>query len=332
MTSPIPLTRRISIPPDARGLSLAGYLSVRFTYFDSASWTREIEEGRVLINGRPADPLSLLKPADQLQWTPLPYEEPPVNANWKTLHETDDFIWIEKPAGLPVHPSGIYRENTLWNFLGMAETGYSFINRLDRETSGVVVAAKGSRQAALASRWLQEGLIRKEYRVLVHGAAPEAFEARGYLKPDSASPVRKKSLFVRDDAEPRAQPESGERQEPPIPASSRCETAFERIKKFTLPDGSRGSLLAAFPRTGKTHQIRATLQGSGFPVVGDKLYGLDPEFFIRFIEGSLTEKDHERLILPNQALHCMRMILPIKGVDIAKTVSGIPESWDEVLV
>lgn len=77
-----------------------------------------------------------------------------------------------------------------------------------------------------------------------------------------------------------------------------AETVFERVH---VCDGF--SVVTALPSTGRLHQIRATLFSLGYPVVGDKLYGLDETLFLRFCEDALTDADRRRLRLPRQALH-----------------------------
>jgi 23S rRNA pseudouridine1911/1915/1917 synthase len=87
-----------------------------------------------------------------------------------------------------------------------------------------------------------------------------------------------------------------------------CETSFELID-VRVGDTSDISLIRAFPRSGRTHQIRATLFSSGFPLVGDKLYGLDEGMFLRQAAGALDGTDARRLLLPGQALHCAELSL-----------------------
>jgi 23S rRNA pseudouridine955/2504/2580 synthase/23S rRNA pseudouridine1911/1915/1917 synthase len=110
--------------------------------------------------------------------------------------------------------------------------------------------------------------------------------ARGHLFPDLRSPVRKKRRFC------------AEGTRPPDRDGEFCETLFRGIRHR---DGL--SLVEATPITGRLHQIRATLLGLGYPVVGDKIYGPDDTLFIRFIEDRLTASDRTRLRLPRQALH-----------------------------
>jgi 23S rRNA-/tRNA-specific pseudouridylate synthase len=86
------------------------------------------------------------------------------------------------------------------------------------------------------------------------------------------------------------------------------------------------SLVKAFPKTGRFHQIRATLCSLGFPIVGDKTYGLDETLFLRFISDSLTENDYKTMILDRQALHSksIEFILPSTGKEY-KIETDIPQ-------
>lgn len=332
------------VPTQCIELGLLDYLSQRFSYQSRTEWEGHLLQGRLELNGRPCTTDRILQSGDRLAFTPPEFEEPPVPQNWTILFEDDAFVFIDKPAGLPCHPSGIYRSHTLWNLLQPVFGSVHLVNRLDRETSGVIVAAKTGEWAAKASAELQgAGAIRralaaesaaegaaenlrtgfrvKEYRVVVEGTVREPIDARGYLIRDTASPVRKKLSFSSKQKQNGGEPTGGN---PPCsPDTSKY--VHTRFFPLTCTDGM--SELRAELITGKTHQIRATLQGLGFPVVGDKLYGKDPTAFLRFIDGTLTERDLAMLRIDRQALHCERMaftLSPERNYDIT---APVPADW-----
>lgn len=295
------------------GKKLLSFLAARFTYQDEARWREHIKAERLTLNKQPCTGDESLREGDHITFKPEPYDEPPVNERYKILAEDDDFLFIDKPAPLPCHPGGIYLYHTLWSLLGTDFPGIRFVNRLDRETSGIVIAAKHSEAAAYAGSLMSGRGIDKEYLVLVEGSFPDAIDACGYLEPDTDSPVRKKLTFVRRAAMAETGPDA------PTGANE-CRTLFTLERRF--PDGT--SLVRAKLFTGRTHQIRATLQTLGYPVVGDKLYGKDPAIFLRFIEGSMTDLDREALRLDRQALHCSHISFPMRQGGIYDIVSAAP--------
>jgi len=133
---------------------------------------------------------------------------------------------------------------------------------------------------------------------------------------DSASAVRKKMRF-----HPRAPSMAGT--DPGKP----CCTFFRRIRS-----GRGLSLLAAFPETGRTHQIRATLLAMGYPVVGDKIYGVDERLYLRFIQGKMDPRDHARLRLKRQALHAGELHVehPETG-RVMKFLSPLPKDMQNLI-
>jgi 23S rRNA pseudouridine955/2504/2580 synthase/23S rRNA pseudouridine1911/1915/1917 synthase len=254
-----------------------------------------LSEGRVSIGGIAAGAGRIVRKGEIVAFDPPPLEEPEVDSSYDILFEDEDFLIVDKSGNLPSHPCGRFFKHSLWYLLRERYGELGIATRLDRETSGLVLACRKPASAAYAEKLLAAGDIAKEYLVLAHGRFPSSFEARGYLVGDESSAIRLKRRFVEEP------PSGGTKAEA-------CATSFELLGFIDPPsdDGRTGrvGLLIARPRTGRTHQIRATLSSLGFPVLGDKLYGLDEGCFVRQFEGRLNQEDLTRLILPNQALHC----------------------------
>lgn len=294
------------------GQRLLDAVSARFTYLSRRQWQDEIAANRLLVNGAAAGAETVLAAGDLLTYRMAALSEPPVDCRYEVLHEDADLLVINKPAPLPCHPGGRFFAHTLWANLreahGLARP--CFVNRLDRETSGLVLVAKNSAAARHCQAQFIAGQVSKEYLVVVEGDFPgEEITARGRLGPDPASRIRKKVRFYPDGlAGPARTPH--------------CSTALRLIARH------RGmSLVAARPHTGRCHQIRATLLGLGFPVVGDKLYGVDEEMFLRFMEDRLSAVDRSRLRIFRQALHAasLRFTHPATGKDLAFS-APLPEA------
>jgi RluA family pseudouridine synthase len=299
------------------GKSLLDYLAARFTYLSSEEWRLMLAEGRVRVDLEQAQADRLLEEGDCLSFDPPETEEPPVDERIAVVYEDEHYLIVNKSGSLPCHPGGRFFEHTLWRVLidrygEEAGRELRIATRLDRETSGLVLVCKGAAAARFASSALAGHAIRKEYLAMVHGLFPERAEAEGRLIRDEKSLVRKKRAFVASSGEEAHS--DGES----------CSTSFELISGAVLQEGAF-SLLRALPRTGRTHQIRASLLGLGFPVVGDKLYGLDEGCFLRFAEGALNGKDLSRLILPNQALHCAA--LSFEDAEGRRVAARAEPSW-----
>lgn len=297
----------VRIHPHQAGQPLLDFVSQRFTYRNREEWQAELAAHRFLLNDTEARDDAILAPGDLLVYLMPALVEPPVDPNYTLLHEDDDLLVLDKPAPLPCHPGGRFFAHTLWALLkenhGLAEP--RLINRLDRETSGIVLVAKNKAAARLCQEQFAQHRVEKVYLVVVEGNYPDTVdpvEANGWLGVDPESAIRKKMRFYpkQCDAPPGAV------------ASS---TQFRRIS--TASNASL-SLLEARPHTGRCHQIRATLLSLGFPVVGDKLYGVDEQLFLRFQEDRLSEADHARLRISRQALHAARLRLhhPATGQEL----------------
>jgi RluA family pseudouridine synthase len=285
------------IRPQEAGIRLLDLLTRRFTYYDRGKWDNCIRAGEVLLNHQTTLPTANLAAGDTLEYIAAEVLEPPVNACFSILFEDDGLLVVNKPGNLPCHPGGRYFKNTLWALLKTrCNLPYlTFVNRIDRETSGIVLLAKTPKTALHCRQQFESQDVRKHYVALVEGDFPEeTIRAQGYLIPDPQSPVRKKLRF-------HLAASSAE-----IPKNGKiCSTLFCRIR-----NRNGISQLEAIPKTGRSHQIRATLCSMGYPVVGDKLYGVDDRIFIRFINGELNHRDRGQLrFLPRQALHSAELYI-----------------------
>ena len=226
------------------------------------------------------------------------------------LHEDADLLVVNKPAGLVCHPtkgdefsSLISRARVYLSTLNPQPSTH-LINRLDRETSGVVVIAKNPEIAGQIGKILEQRGFQKEYLAIVHGRVSHDHGLVDVpLGKDEHSRVAVKDC-VRPDGVP-AQTEYWverrfDRLLPGIPGND----SDRRMHPSTFNlQPSTYSLLRIIPHTGRKHQIRIHLAHIGHSIVGDKLYGGDEDLYLALVENRLTAEQRARLILPHHALH-----------------------------
>jgi len=209
------------------------------------------------------------------------------------IYEDDDLLVINKPAGLVCHPTKGDEYSSLISrvrlHLGGRSTAH-LINRLDRETSGVVLAAKNPVAAGELGKILESRAVEKEYLAIVHGhPAADLGTIDAPLGRDERSRVA-----VKDGVRPDG---------------AAAQTDFWVERRFTQTPAGPGAESAPFtrlrvvPRTGRKHQIRIHLAHLGHPLVGDKIYGGDEDLYLALVEDRLTPAQRARLILENHALH-----------------------------
>lgn len=291
------MRRRIisKISESESGMLILDFLVKRYRFKNADQWMNVLSAGEVMLNGGAAHTESVLKTGDELCYEAPEAPEPEVDWDISIIYEDKDLIAVNKSGNLPCHPAGCYHKNTLLYHLKErlnVETLH-LINRLDRETSGITVAAKNAVAARKISNQFLSHSVRKLYSVVIEGEFAVEMNAAGWLINDNKSLIRKKRLFIPEMAgkNPQAKAEW-------------AETRFELIQCCDMLSLVNVELL-----TGRLHQIRATLCSLGYPVVGDKMYGVDENNFLRFISDQLTEDDRHKLRLQRQALHARELHL-----------------------
>lgn len=321
-----PLERVVEtvVSPEGAGQTLLDYLSGRYDYLKPPQWNEQIALGNLRVNGTTAPAEQLLAAGDVIFFQARDLVEQPVSFDIGVVAETDDYIIVNKPGSLPTHPAGRFFNHTLWAWLKQCRhlESIHFVNRLDRETSGLVLVGKNPRFAAAAAKLMHSlGFeAHKSYSVVVWGRVPwTQYSAVGWLGKDPLSAVTKKRRFTPEANE-------GDSDVIELPADEEavtCHTEFIRRGYCSLANGTQlrpdeqgeFTWLEARLHTGRTHQIRATLCSIGYPVLGDKLYGKDDGLFLKFAKGTLNDADWQKLILPTQALHAERLWLPRLGIE-----------------
>jgi 23S rRNA pseudouridine1911/1915/1917 synthase len=232
--------------------------------------------------------------------------------NFKIVAEADDYIVVDKPPFLLSHPTKPDGQPTLWNELRellafeIANAGQvSIINRLDRETSGLVLVAKTPASARRFGILMQQQRLKKEYLAIVWGW-PEWDHKIVDAPLDRQSKHGQSAIWLKQMIHPDGAVAVTE-----FRVERRFIRCFDRDGPLGLPNGASGgralpekfALIRAIPRTGRTHQIRVHLASIGHPIVGDKIYGPNERLYLQFIETGWTSELERQLLLPRHALH-----------------------------
>ncbi len=206
------------------------------------------------------------------------------------LYDDGDLLAIDKPPGVVVHPTHSHLRNTVITLLRrqMDAPELTLAHRLDAETSGVLLLGRHTWAARRAQTAFQRGKVEKSYLAIVFGRPAEDRFAvdlpLGYHSRDS---------FVF-------------RQLPGGRDARESLTEIEVLERM-----ARVSLVRAFPKTGRRHQIRAHLAAAGHPIVGDKLYVLDDRAYRRYLKlGRLDEELLARVGAARLMLHSATLSLP----------------------
>ncbi len=248
--------RWICIPQRCAGMSLLEALQIIHPGYTAFQWLFAIDSGEIhrdqtgdkRLRNRIVNATDLVSEGERFLHAMPDYVEPAINPQIELIHEDEAIAVINKSAPLPLHPSGRYKLNTLASILGEAFSPEKLrlVHRLDSNTTGLVVLAKTPFATSQLQTQFAQRRVEKVYLAHVDGVPT-------WEEVECSMPIEKE----------------------PLPNGGRCihlngRSALTRFK--VLRRNIETSLIAAYPMTGRTHQIRLHLASLNFPLVNEPLY------------------------------------------------------------
>ena len=326
--------QELQVGPNEAGQRMDKYLKKLLPNAPVSLLYKQLRNKNITLNGKKASGSECLKQGDAIQCffsqetfdsfsashavndKTKEYEE--AYKKWqdvKILYEDDNFIFLNKPAGMlsqKASPSDLSLNEWMIGWLlfsgSLKESDLrtfcpSVANRLDRNTSGIVLCGKSLAGLQALSRLLRERTMQKHYLTICHGILDEDRTIDGYLKKDEKSN--------------RVQISKS-----PLQGADRIITKYHPLK---TSDGL--TLLSVDLVTGKSHQIRAHLSSIGHPILGDSKYGT-PE---------LVKKDLDWLKLKHQLLHAQEVVFPdfhekpLEALSGLRIQADLPEQFEKIM-
>lgn len=303
---------RFTVEDDFHGFRLDHYLKRKIPRLSRTKIQEVIRTQLEGPGGRRLKPHSPVSAGDRLLIRRPARPEPECPHAFEVLHDDEDLIVIDKPAGLPVHATARYYFNTLTRLLAerFPGQGLQIAHRLDRETSGCLVVARGREAASHLKRAFEARRVSKVYLALVNGEPPWPDGEEHVIDvPLALAPPERSRLKIRME-----------------PAWGRPD-ALEAVTRVRVVERHPGcALVACRPVTGRQHQLRAHLAAVGHAIVGDKLYGHGDEAFARFCdreaEGVDPAEVEAEFGMARHALHAAAITFPHPRTKVPVTVES----------
>lgn len=291
------IERRFVVDEDAAGQRLDWFLKGKIPRLSRTRIQAIIRATLARPAGGPLRPSAPVIAGETLIIRQKARPEPPCPRTFDVLYEDDSVLVIDKPAGLPVHASAKFYFNTLTRILSerYPGQGVQICHRLDRETSGALVCARGKHAAARLKHAFATRTVDKTYVAIVHGQPPWPHAG----KTDEAHEIDIAIGLTRDPDARIA-----------IRMVAQADAPPARTRVQILSRAGDVALVRCMPLTGRQHQIRAHLAIAGFPIVGDKLYAHGDDVFADACDRGVTADLLARLGLAHHALHAARIRFP----------------------
>lgn len=285
---------RIEVAPDLSGTRIDVFAAEVLNLSRSAV-QKLLEEGAIRVNGTPAKKNHRVSAGELVEaQVPEPKETqiPAQDIDLDIVYEDSDIVVVNKPRGMVVHPAAGHSENTLVNALLYrygpelsdinGKTRPGIVHRLDRDSSGLIVAAKNNRAHIMLAQQLKDRSMVRIYEAVVRGGFKE--DSGRIDAPIGRHPMDRKRMAVTDKN------------------SRDASTDWEVVTRYYGVPGIsniahthvRCSLI-----TGRTHQIRVHMAHIGHPIVGDKVYGIGRDEFE--IGGQCLHSKAVEFVLPASA-------------------------------
>ena len=324
--------RKCKVEENIEAIRLDRYLGNRFSYYTRSKWQDLIGQGLVLVNGKRIKYTREIKKGDEIIYHLIGLKEPDIDKNIQIIYDDGDLIIVNKPANLPVIPSGKYYYNTLHTIMKEnLKCNINMLNRIDRETSGCVVMSRGhelaSKFCAMHSKSNSKNnsnKIKKTYIAIVENVKniEDNFTVEGYMEEIGNPFYRRYQILHEISKNTNSNNFNNIKSNENLKYSK---TKFKTIKRF----GDYAIVMARL-YTGRMHQIRVHLHSLGLYMVGDKIYGkYGPEVFNSFIKKSVIPKD----FFVRQALHSYKLEFnhPITN-KLIKVKAPLPKDLKEFIL
>lgn len=281
--------RLLVVPARGTGMRLDRLLRAFFKDWSRNELVKGIKQGLVTdANGRVLRPSSVVRAGMTLH-VGIPGIAPttPPPDYPEIVFEDERLVVVNKPSGMMAHPAG---SQFVWSLIGLSRTHWpesdmDLCHRLDRDTSGLLVLTKDKDANQYVKQAFKAGDVRKEYVALCKGTIP--WDEQACLQPlgPGEGEIRVAQAVRQDGVA--------------------AETQVSVLER-------RGALTKVVCRitTGRTHQIRVHLAHTGYPLLGDRIYGVEAQVFLHSLQHGADDWVRAQTGAPRHALHCAHMVVP----------------------